>query len=432
MNSKETGSQYCLDRDLDKFGDLPFLAQWKALIIEHGVDLANPTLFNNLEGIDLYKTKRRMLKPAVRDLRVFDESSDISLIPSEVTIHQGPKASIVKLGYRPDSPLQIDIEEEGRVVLRKKATREIIPLEINLVRRRNYQDVRIPEEVDITRPKLSDFIDVVGQDRLSVMTFDGCWNWNTGKPCRFCDYNPKRQDYFGSKPSTNTLREFGGNVDSWWKYHRDRYLAGLKYTFRYLIENEDLSPHQHLLIMSGNLPDAMRVWSSALDVVETLDDVRDVDSFDNYLNISPHANINLLKAAKELGIKQIQYNLEVIGPDVFAQMCPGKMEYSAFRAKLEEAVSVMGFGNVRSNFVLGIQPVEQLLGGVRELAERGVVADYSIFQPKRATPMATYPAPTMDTIVYFTKELVKIYKDHNFHGIYCNLSSRSSIINECL
>jgi len=184
--------------------------------------------------------------------------------------------------------------------------------------------------------------------------------------------------------------------------------------------------------MSGNLPQPQKVWNNALEVVDTLNNVKGVDSFDNYLNICPHPSLDLLRKAKDKGINQVQYNLEVIGQDVFAQMCPGKMEYNTFTAKLEEAVEVMGFGNVRSNFVLGIQPVEDLLKGVGELADKGVVADYSIFQPKRATALANHPAPSMDTIVHFTKELANIYREHSFHGIYCNLSSRSSIINECL
>jgi len=417
---------------LGKYSDLPHLARWKALITEHVVDFENPRLFNGLEDIDSYKTKRRVLKPTARDLRVFDESDDASLIPSEVVIGDDTNASVVKLGYKPNSPIQIDIDKERKVVLREKDTEREIPVKVDLIKRRKYQEVRLPEEIDPDRPKLSDFIDVVGLDRISVMTFDGCWNWNSGKPCRFCDYNPKRQDHVGAKPSTNTMGEFGGDVNLWWSQQRDKYLAGLEYTFRHLLENEDLSPHQHLLVMSGNLPVPRKVWDSALEVVDTLNRVRGVGTFDNYLNICPHPTLESLRKAKELGISQVQYNLEVVGPDVFAQMCPGKMEYSLFRTKLEEAVSVMGFGNVRSNFVLGIQPVEQLLEGVRDLAQKGVVADYSIFQPKRATPMVNHPAPSMETIVYFTKELVKIYKEHGFHGIYCSLSSRSSIINECL
>ena len=53
---------------------------------------------------------------------------------------------------------------------------------------------------------------------------------------------------------------------------------------------------------------------------------------------------------------------------------------------LRAAVPIFGRGNVRSNFVLGAQPVEELLDGVRELAEYGIASDYSVFVPKPGTP----------------------------------------------
>lgn len=419
---------------LARLADLPYLAYCKALIIDSGVDFEDPRLFNNLDYIQDYKTKRRQLKPVARDSVVFDESQDPSLIPAEVVISSDDdsSASIVKLGYRPTSPIEIAIDDNHRIFLRDKRSRDEINLKVALVKKLGYQGIHMPADIDPSESKLSDYIDVVGLDRISVMTFDGCWNWNSGVPCKFCDYNPRMQDQIGAKPNTNTLRDYGGDLDKWWAQQRTRYLEGLEYAFGYLVDNEDLAPHQHLLLMSGNLPNPRQVWSSAFEVIEALNRVKSIDRFDNYLNVCPHPSIEMLSEAKRLGVKQVQYNLEAIGAETFAQMCPGKMDYTQFMAKLEEAVNIMGRGNVRSNFVLGLQPVEQLLDGVEDLAKKGIVADFSIFQPKRGTSLANYPAPTMDTIIYFTKGLTAIYKQHGYHGIYCSLSSRSSIINECL
>ena len=209
---------------------------------------------------------------------------------------------------------------------------------------------------------------------------------------------------------TNTLKDFGLDIENWWDSTKDRYFASLKYGFDYVMKNEVITPHKHLLIMSGNLPDPTKVWEISQSVTDALNEVKPVNEFDNYLNICPHPNTAILEKAKNSGINQVQYNLEVIGEEVFKKMCPGKMDYQLFKAKLIEAVNIMGFGNVRSNFVLGLQDPDELLEGISELADQGVVADYSIFQPKRATPLANYPTPSMDTIVYFTQKLVKIYK----------------------
>ena len=106
------------------------------------------------------------------------------------------------------------------------------------------------------------------------------------------------------------------------------------------------------------------------------------------------------------------------------------MKYNSFIQKLKEAVQIMGKGNVRTNFVLGLQDVEELLIEIEKLAKDGVVADYSIFQPKPNTEYYNKLAPSFEQVKYFTERLVEIYIKYNFKPIYCSISSRSSIINE--
>lgn len=415
---------------LEKYKDIPNIAKWKALITEYGIDLDDLSLFNQYKNIDLYKVKYRILNPISNDFKVFDQSKDESIIPSEVIIDDGNTSTIVKIAYRNNSPFLMKIDKNRKIYLIDKSNFKKISLKITLIKRRKYQDKKLPKNICNEQSKLNNFIEVVGLDRLTVLTFDGCWNWSIGKSCQFCDLNPKRQNYINSKPTLNTLIDFDFNLDSWWKFYRSNYLNSIEYTFNYILKNEKITPHQHLLIMSGNLPKPEKVWDISLEIIKTLNKVSNISNFDNYLNVCPHPNIDYLKEVKKNGIKQVQYNLEVIGAECFKKMCPGKCDYQVFVDKLCEAVKIMGFGKVRSNFVLGIQPVEDLLVGIRELAKKGVVADYSIFQPKRCTPLENHLAPKMETIVYFTKELAKIYKEFGFKGIYCNLGSRSSIINE--
>ena len=151
---------------------------------------------------------------------------------------------------------------------------------------------------------------------------------------------------------------------------------------------------------------------------------------DSYLNAPPHSKQTDLISIRECGIKQIQYNMEVYGYKKYTEICPGKTDYHELIKKYMEAVDVFGRGNVRSNFVLGIQPIDELIEGVEILASIGVVSDYSIFQPKRGTKFGSMLPPSIDTVVEFTKYLADVYSRHSFKPIYCSLSSRSSIINE--
>jgi len=148
------------------------------------------------------------------------------------------------------------------------------------------------------------------------------------------------------------------------------------------------------------------------------------------VNVCPHDSIESLKTLKKLGIKQVQYNLEIANKELFTTTCPGKINYEIFVNKLYEAVSIFGKGNVRSNFVLGLQDFSELLNECNKFAENGIVTDYSVFQPKENTPYSNLKAPEMRDVINFTNELVKIYLKYNQHPIFCSLSSRSSIVNE--
>lgn len=108
--------------------------------------------------------------------------------------------------------------------------------------------------------------------------------------------------------------------------------------------------------------------------------------------------------------RHFQYNLEVVGADRFAETCPGKMPYQKFESKLFEAVDTFGHGNVRSNFVFGLTPENEMLEYAEYCAKRGVVMDYSVFQPKKNTQFENKSAPTFEALLTLVKSLYKYIK----------------------
>ena len=63
------------------------------------------------------------------------------------------------------------------------------------------------------------------------------------------------------------------------------------------------------------------------------------------------------------------------------------------------AVSLWGNkGAVRSLLIVGIEPTNNTLKGVRELSSIGVMPILSAFRPIPKTPMSEYPSPTPETI----------------------------------
>lgn len=402
------------------------LTETKMEILENGVFFEPYNLFTDFKGIEKYKTKKITKKTVSDGKVVYDYSQDKNVLPAEVVLTEGENSSIVKLRYSPNSNLKISLEGESFFIYKNGKK---LPLELSLVEKLKTMESFTPFIVGGNKTRVCDYIDLVGLDRITVLFFDGCYNWISGKPCKFCDLHPREVDEVVIKPTCNCLHKFDFNIEKWWNNYKEDYIKGLIYSLKTLVKEEKLV-HKHLFFMAGNLENCKQVWKIALEVVERLSKEIDLREFDSYINIAPHDEIESLKKMKELGVKQVQYNLEITDKELFEFTCPGKIGYDAFVEKLKEAVSVFGFGNVRSNFVFGLEDKEKMLTKLKEFASLGIVADYSVFQPKKGTPYQDKKAPTSEDIIDFTNKLADIYIEHNFKPIFCSLSSRSSLVNE--
>ena len=392
----------------------------KIKILEEGVKFKPLSLFSDIIKEINFKNKTIFKEPISDGREVYDYSSRTEIIPSEILLSDNKNESIVKCRYNPKSSIEIRWEE-GK-------------LEIYSNNHKSKLNVNFIKEYDILQQKIDDgflvgdYVDVVGMDRISLLLFEGCYNWICGKQCKFCDLHPKKVSEKVCKPTLNNLYKYD-SVDEWWNSQKALFFKNTNLALDKLLKNTCLK-HKHLFIMAGNLTNSQTVWKFLIEFVENLTKQFELQDFDTIVNVCPHDSIESLKRLKQLGIKQVQYNLEIANKDLFTYTCPGKVNYEEFVNKLYEAVDIFGKGNVRSNFVLGLQDFNELINECEKFAEKGIVTDYSVFQPKKYTPYSNLKAPEMEDVIDFTKKLVKIYIKYDQHPIFCSLSSRSSIVNE--
>ncbi len=403
------------------------ITKWKILLLEHGVKYSDPEMFNSIDNIDQYKTKNSNVELSLDDFQVFDVSKKITRIPAEILIIDGDRTSLTKLRFNANSPIEI-IGVAGDKLNLSYNGKLVDDVSISLVKHNNVLAQNIPTSDGRLR-QIKDYVGIVGLNRITALFYDGCYNWNIGKNCKFCDLHPRREDEEVAIPSMNTLKKYGMSIEKWWNSQKDVFKNNLKYSLGKVLTENDLEKI-YLYFMAGNCKTNTQTWDIAEETIASLRPQIDIGKYPNYLNIAPHDNTERLKRLKDLGIKQVQYNLEVVGANRFAETCPGKMPYQKFENKLFEAVDIFGHGNVRSNFVFGLTPENEMLEYAEYCAEHGVVMDYSVFQPKKNTQFANKPAPSFDSVINFSTNLVKIYKKHNLKPIFDSNGSRSSIINE--
>lgn len=101
------------------------------------------------------------------------------------------------------------------------------------------------------------------------------------------------------------------------------------------------------------------------------------------------------------GINGLSINMELWNAELRKKYMHGKGALSRedYLKFIERAVEVFGHGKVRSLLMVGIEPVEDTLIGVEELARRGCDPVLSPFRPDPVTPLWGERPPSVDFLV---------------------------------
>lgn len=157
--------------------------------------------------------------------------------------------------------------------------------------------------------------------------------------------------------------------------------------------------YEHVTITGGFIPERREV-DYYLDVAESIRDHLGRDDFNGTACIGAPRDLSTIEKYKEAGFSSIAFNMEVWNKDFFQAICPGKAKecggYDHWRESLTYAVEVFGKGNVRSNFVAGLEPKDYLLEGIETLSSQGIVATATPWGPNLGSKLEGHQSPTFD------------------------------------
>lgn len=210
-------------------------------------------------------------------------------------------------------------------------------------------------------------ITYLGNDRLRVYHRPGCYFKNLGMGCQFCDI-PKD----------------------------DRAFA-LEDIFEALDAYQDHPVIRHYLIGGGSAaPD------DDFSVIESIaGHIRDTTGKPIYLMTLPPKDVRILAKLKQAGVTEVAFNLEVFDRSLARRYMPGKgaIPLSTYENAFQTATQLWGkTGNVRTIFIVGLEPTQSLLEGVARMAEMGVAPILSLLRPIEETPLHGMLAPSDEEI----------------------------------
>jgi biotin synthase-related radical SAM superfamily protein len=193
-----------------------------------------------------------------------------------------------------------------------------------------------------------------------------------GEDCLFCSINERAKDGVLNKVLIKSPKQVAE------AYHLAR-KAGVGNHFR---------------ITGGFVPER-REQEYYLDVADAIRER--YDSFYGVGIIGAPSDFSVLHKYKEAGFDHISHNLEVWDRNLFAAICPGKEKrnggWQHWVDSLEYAVDIFGKGNVHTNVVGGLAPLESTLEGIEYLASKGIICHFSAFRPEKGTPLVGYRSP---------------------------------------
>jgi len=330
------------------------------------------------------------------------------ILPSELILEHNGKATIVKTIFKETSPLVLHLDGEKVYV-------------------DGYEDVKVRlvkrNPADLTSPP---FVGHVGVDKLSVVPFVGCFYWLEGVNCRFCGASPNPEW------KKHELSIFTKNLYKVWKERKEEFLEMFEKHVQNFLRYWE-GPHLHFMVMGNWVENQDAQFEIGLDVLSYFSDI--AKKSDSYFIMLPPKSLGLIDKAYETGVKYIQFNIEVWGEEYFKEAVPGKHKYYSFDfyvKALKYAVDVFGEGNVRTNFVLGIQPFSKTKEGMEKLADIGVIPSYTVFHPRPKSAWRDRKPPFWEDVLEFARWHGDLLRSYGYKPYACPLSSRSSLENEAV
>jgi anion transporter len=113
------------------------------------------------------------------------------------------------------------------------------------------------------------------------------------------------------------------------------------------------------------------------------------------------ADVQVIDELYEAGLDIFVCNLEINDADRFAQVCPGKQQaggQDAIYRALQHARSVFRAGAVVSHLIVGLEPLQSTLDGMKKLIEQGIVPMLLPFRPLPGTPLSSNQLASLDDV----------------------------------
>jgi hypothetical protein len=117
------------------------------------------------------------------------------------------------------------------------------------------------------------------------------------------------------------------------------------------------------------------------------------------VQLTPDRDLSVYDRLVDLGVDHLSFCLELLDPQWFADICPGKSRafgQDLFFEAMERAARLLPRGAVSGELIAGLEPIANTIAGIERIASAGAFPTVCIFRPTIGSDLADWPSPDYD------------------------------------
>ena len=255
---------------------------------------------------------------------------------------------------------------------------------------------------------ISNIIQLHGKDTLATALSNFCIYKKENRGCKFCIID------VGNEIIYRNPLQVARSIEIIEKTPELRVCSNIKDRYNPNLTEEDILKRTKLIeprdinINSGAFLDEQKFYE------ETLNEVRKVSKLPIFIEIGP-LNKEQLEKMHSLGLNSVSFNLEVYSKPARKEVIPGKADKfntdDYFKA-MTTANNILGENQVSSWILIGLEPPNETIEGIRKIAETGAIPLPKPFRPLYGAEFENTKPPSVDDALLIYTEWLDIMREY--------------------
>lgn len=246
----------------------------------------------------------------------------------------------------------------------------------------------------------SDQIQLHGKDTLATALSNFCTYKKEGQGCKFCIIDVGHRVIFRHpRQVARTIETIQENPELRACFNlEDKYNPDL--SDKEILKRKQYVEPKDINLNAGALKNAAWIYGN------TIAEIRKVSKLPIFIEIGP-LNLEEIEDLHSKGTDAISFNLEVYDQKRREKVIPGKAKRNSLDAYLKSmtnAVNVLGENQVSSWILMGLEPPEKTMEGIRKIAQTGAIPLPKPFRPLYGADYEKKRPPKLEDAVRIYQE----------------------------